>query len=503
MKKLFAVPFFVLAVLLPTVPAAAEEVPVTILYTSDTHGHIAPDTKTVGLDRIAAIKKSLPGSILLDAGDFLHGTPLVNLDQGTGGVEIMCDAGYFAATAGNHEFSHGRAALLQRVREAAEHNPPMRVIAANVLTQDGPPLLEPWARTKAHGLSFCVFGLTTPETQTQASPSAVAGLAFADVRETAARTAGSLRQSGCDIVVALTHIGSDESVPFTSLELAAAVPDLDAVIDGHSHREFASITPGSVPVVSPGAYGNALGKLTLFVDSATRKTVRAENAFIRPADMDGVQPDAAVGVKIAALQKNVDAALNEPITELPFTLPGGREVTRTQETALGNLAADALRAAYGTDTAIINAGNIRESLPKGMVARKHLAATFPFGGTVVSLRVTAAELRDILEHAFSRLPGADGAFPQISGISVALAPALPAGERITEFMVNDAVPEPDAVFTLATNDFLAEGGDGYPHLAVKKRLQSWMSVEAAIIQRLRSQEIIAPLPQGRIMMRSR
>ncbi len=487
-----------LALLAWCVPAQAAPVPVTILYTTDTHGHILSEDKTVGLDQIAAVRKQSPDAVLVDSGDFLHGTPLAGIDKGQSVVALMCESGYFAAAAGNHEFSHSLDALLQRKAEGKACASPLHILSANVYRNDGTPLLEQWAKTDIHGISLCFFGLTTPETKTQASPSAVSGLTFAPIKETAAATERAMRASGCDLVVALTHIGSDSQVPFTSLDLAAALPGLDAVIDGHSHRRFASIKPGKPPVVSSGCHGEALGKLTVSVDPDTRKITGVTNTFLTPADLAGSTPDKSVAAKLAALRRTVDAVLREVVATLPVSLQGDRALTRTRETALGDFTADAFRAAYGTDIAIVNAGSIREGLPAGPVTRERVAAAFPFDGYVVSLAITGSELHDILEHAVGKLPGEDGGFPQVSGLSFAFSPSSPPGNRIREITVAGRAVDKNTLYTLATNDFLAQGGDGYPHLAGKPRLQTWLPVTTAVINRLNGSEPPGAATKGRI-----
>ena len=489
---------FSLPVLLFAVPAVAVTIPVTILYTADTHGHIRTDGQTVGLDLVAALKKRLPGSILLDAGDFLHGSPLAVMDKGKTVISLMREAGYFAATAGNHEFSHDLPTLRHRAAEAAAFPSPMHVLSANITTQDGSLLLKPWADTTVQGARLCVFGLTTPETKTQSTPSTVASLTFLDVSQTATTMAATLRASGCDLVLALTHIGSDAHIPFTSRDLAAAVPGLDAVIDGHSHRRFAELIPGEPPVVSSGYHGKAVGKLTLSFDTAAQKVVAAANTFYTRNDLAGLAPDTAIHEKIAALQSRVDTRLGEVVAVSPIELPATYKQTRTSETALGNLAADALRAAYGTDIAIINAGSIREGFPKGLITRQTLLASFPFNGYAVSVRVTGKELYDILEHALGSLPGEGGGFPQVSGVSVVFSPTAPAGGRIREIRVAGKKLDTNISLTLATNDFLAQGGDGYPHLAAKPRLQSWMTIAAALVRHLEAKGVTPLQAEGRL-----
>lgn len=478
----------------------ASSISVTILYTADTHGHIVSDDKTVGLDLVARVKQAHPSAVLLDAGDFMQGAPLANFDKGKTIASFMRRAGYLAATAGNHEFSFGREALLKREREAASGANPMRLLSSNILAPDKAPLLTPWVRADVDTVALCVFGLTTPETKTQALPSAVADLYFTDPIETAATTAKDLRASGCDIVVALSHMGSDHQTPIPSSLIAEQAPELDAVIDGHSHRRFSMRLPDGGPfVVSPGAHGEALGKLEFFVDVDAKKIIHARNAFLIREDVADLAPDPLLAVDIDAYQKKVDAALSQIVAVSHAAMAGDRERMRTQGTTLGNMTADAFREAYGTDAAIVNAGGIRAGLPKGGVARKALLALFPFNNYVVSLEATGKEMLDALEHAYGKLPGADGGFAQISGMTVLLDASASPGRRVKSVSVAGKPLDVDKTYIIAVSDFLAQGGDGYPHFANKNPLQTWMSVEEAVARHLQKNKQVSMPEESRIM----
>ena len=497
MTRFTGIYLLITAILLP-IPAHAEHIPITIFYTTDTHGHIVSDKETIGLDRIAAIKRSAPDSLLLDAGDFLHGTPLAGHDQGKSITALMCETGYFAAAAGNHEFSHGLSSLRRRSAEAAANITPMAILSANIYEKNGRLLLRPWAETTINNSKICVFGLTTPETKIAAMPSTVSELTFCDPAETSREMTAKLRASGCDLVVALVHVGSDSHVEFPSTALAALDPSPDVVIDGHSHLELANIVPGKAPVVSSGSHGKALGKLVLTLDSDTKKVTAVYNDLIRASDVADLAPDMAISSKVERLRKAVNDSLGEIITQSPADLPGDRETMRTRETSLGDMVADAMREAYAADIAIMNAGGIRRGLSRGAVTREDITAIVPFAGNVVNLRITGAELLDILENAVGKLPEASGAFPQVSGLSFILDPASSPGDRISNVRIRGNALSPYRTYILATNDFLAQGGDGYPHLAGKPYLQSWIRIASAIENHLKKHGITATLPAGRI-----
>ena len=456
--------------------SASNTARLTLLYTTDTHGHIATDNRTIGLDVIAAVKNSLPGSLLLDAGDFLHGTPLATLSQGKDVISLMKEAGYDAAAAGNHEFAYGQDVLRERVAEA-DAPPRLSILSANVHTQDGSLLFAPSLETNMDGVNVCIFGLTTPGTVNQASPSTVIGLEFADLVSTARDMERKLRDARCDLVVALTHVGSDSQIPVKSTDIARQVPGLDLVIDGHSHVMLEKRTEQGTLVVSSGAHGKRLGRLDIEFDTDARKVMGITNTLLSRDDIKDVRPDPTLAARIAALEARQDAALSEVVGQSSLTLNGESHVVRTRETNLGDLCADALRSAYGADLAIANGGSLRASIGQGPVTRKDVMTTLAFGGYAVNFAVTGRELLDILEYGFGKLPGAAGAFPQISGFTVRVKADNPPGSRVLAVTLpGDRPLDMQQTYTLTVNDFLAEGGDGYPHFAAKSRGEAFMPI---------------------------
>ncbi len=481
-------------------PAAGENVRFSLVYTSDTHGYIATDPDTIGLDRIAGLRQSLPAALLLDAGDFLHGLPLINLDQGASVVRLMKEAGYFAAALGNHEFSHGQPALARRLKEAAQE-PGLHLLSANTRTESGDLLAEAWTETELEGVRICLFGLTTPETYTAASPSAVKGLSFEDPLETAQTMAGTLRKHGCSFIVALTHLGSTSRTEVTSLALGRSVPDIDVIIDGHSHLELEKRDGSGPLVVSPGAHGKRLGRLDVGFDTASGTVISLDNRLLTPADLAAVTPDRTLARAIEDLRLKESRLMSRVVARSAVSFPGDAARNRTQETALGDLCADALRDAYKTTLAIVNGGGIRAPLDRGPVRLGDVNAVLAFGGYAVSVKVTGRELRDILEQAYSALPAAGGGFAQISGFSVRLQPSNPPGSRVVNIVLPSGPVRDDRLYTLAVNDFLAEGGDNCPHLAGKSRLQMHTTMQDALIAFLaRADTRRYAAPQGRIVM---
>lgn len=491
--------------LLPS-SAGADVRDVVIYYTADTHGFIFSDAKTIGLDRVAGIAGADPDGVLLDAGDFLHGQPAALMTQGRDVVRLMKKAGYLAATVGNHEFNYLPGVLELRAREAAEPPDSMLVLSANVFGADGAPLLPAEIEAEVNGVRVCVFGLTTPESG-QSRASAVDGLRFRNALASGREVAAAQRRRGCELVVALTHLGSEPGTPGNSRELGARVPDIDVVIDGHSHAALEETLPrpdgGAAMLVSPGAHGVHLGSLTVSLDTDSGRVVDIRNRFIGPEEAQTMGRDKALALELETLAAELDARLSVPVGALGADLPAEDRRSRLAETAFGDLCADVARSAYDDEIALINGGAIRDSLHKGAVTRGAVLRALPFNDLVVSFEVTGQELLDVLEHGFSRLPEPSGGFPQVSGFTVRVRPSAAPGARVTGVTMADGAPLDRAkTYTLATNAFLADGGDGYPHFSGKRKRKAFKFMEEAFLLFIRDKDTSAYAggPAGRIVV---
>ena len=157
--------------------------------------------------------------------------------------------------------------------------------------------------------------------------------------------------------------------------------------------------------------------------------------------------------------RQVNALLDQTVGETEVDLDG--EHTRLQETNLGDLVADLMRSAAGAEAALINGGSLRVSIHRGPIKAKDIYAALPFDNYVVAIRMTGQQLRESLEHGVSGLAEKAGRFPQVSGLTFTYSPRAPAGSRVREVTIDGRPLDPKGKYVVATNDFLAAGGDGY------------------------------------------
>ena len=485
-----------------SVPVMAEETPsmdgkLVVIHTNDMHGYYETTETAIGIAGVAGIKDYYEAQgadvLLLDAGDFTQGNTLVGYYQGKNAVEYMAAAGYDAVSLGNHEFDYSFDVLLDNMKILTDAG--IKVIDANVLNKEtGETYFDANAVFEFDGFKVGVFGLDTAETLTKASPSNVKTVSFLDKEDMfkeAQAQVDALKAQGCDYIIALTHLGVDEeSVGRRSTDMAEAVTGIDLIVDGHSHTVIdGGMTAGTSLIVSTGSYLANVG--TVVINEADKT---AEAKIISAADYAaGInQYDEAVAKLVSDDVAEVNAAYSEIFAKTEVALEGTKELVRAEETNLGDFTADAYlytaqkyadehELGITIDCAISNGGGIRTSVEPGDISMNTLVSIFPFGNNVCFVTITGEQLLEVLEASTFCTPETLGGFPQVAGIEYKLdisvpyenaeqypdstyyAPANP-GSRVTIKSVNGKAFDPAANYTVAVNNFQAEGGDTYYQL---------------------------------------
>jgi 2',3'-cyclic-nucleotide 2'-phosphodiesterase (5'-nucleotidase family) len=469
---------------------ASDSILLRVLTTNDFHGSL--ETKVLswsnrrpvgGAAAVAGMMDRMERScacttIRLDAGDVMQGSPASNLSFGKATVEAFNAMGYAASAIGNHEFDWGVDTLAARVRDAH-----FAWLSANLRDRNtgrSPPWTAPWRLVTAGRLRIAVVGYSTEETPSTTRPSNVATLAF---DSGAARLDGAIaaaRATHPDFVIVVAHAGGfcERNVGCKGeiLDVAQALTNRpDLIVSGHTHS-LITTTVNGIPIVQARSNGTALG-IVDFVDSAGTRVahLRVETVW---ADRESAD---------TAVARVVDTYLQRtrPLTDRVVATLAAPLERRGDQYALGNLIADADRAAAHADVAIVNNGGIRADLPAGTVTWGQLFEVVPFQNFVVRLRVTGAVLRQTLEHAV----GMADARAHVSGIRVRVAPANPAGRRVTAVTLLDGRAFLDtASYTLAVPDFMAAGGSGYAMLRLPAENTGVVDLDALV-------EYLRALPQ--------
>jgi len=503
MKRIKAVTFIlvlVYALSLSVITFAAEQT-ITIFHTNDSHGRFVGGGGVIGIDRIAAIKAATPGAILVDAGDTLHGLPFVTINQGVDAVELMNLAGYDLFTPGNHDFNYGQEALLALAGRAD-----FEVISANIL-RNGGTLFNPTAVIEVEGVKVGFFGISSPDTYFLTNPTNVAGLEFANIITSAQTAVAALKEDGVDVIVALTHLGLvEDRGTSTSVALANAVDGIDVIIDGHSHTQLdQGQMVNGVLIASARDYMGFLGQVTITFDTEEGAVTARTAALISAEEAMEFEPNPAVAARIEAILAEQDVILNEVVASIGTTLSSARSPgVRTQEMPLGNLVADALRAGTSADVAVLNGGGLRADLVEGEITRGDVIAVLPFGNYGVTLMVSPAQLKEALENGVSAAPDENGRFPQVSGFSFIFDVNRPVGSRVTSITMNGEelnLANSDTTILLATNNFMAVGGDEYTVFADLATENEFSALDELLLDFMRGNAgLDYSAAEGRIVM---
>ncbi|PKN83249.1 MAG: multifunctional 2',3'-cyclic-nucleotide 2'-phosphodiesterase/5'-nucleotidase/3'-nucleotidase [Deltaproteobacteria bacterium HGW-Deltaproteobacteria-1] len=424
---------------------------IRILHVNDFHGFAAAykpygsEEDQGGLaylaQRVEELRAEKP-TLLFAAGDMIQGNNWANLFQGKSSIEAMNVMKFDAMVVGNHEFDFGQTILKQRIEEA---NFPF--LGANVT---GLSQLKPFIINNLDGLSIAVIGIVTGDTPTTTHPKNVSGLQFSSPVDTVEKYVRKLRAKN-DIIVVLSHIGFSADV-----DLAKKVEGIDVIVGGHSHTKVAKpVVVGKTHILQAFEHGKVLGVIDLTVKNG--RIIRADSR-LEPISPTGKE-NQAVGAIVAKYQQKVDSFMNDTVGESLVDLDGVN--VRQQETNLGNLITDIMRKAAGADAAIINGGTIRTSIKKGQIKVSDVYAVVPFDNYIVAIKLTGKQIRETLEHGVSAIDEGAGRFPQVSGLAFTYNRLDPAGSRVKDVFIGGHPLVADKEYTVATNDFLAAGGDGY------------------------------------------
>ncbi|HPP32281.1 MAG TPA: 5'-nucleotidase C-terminal domain-containing protein, partial [Soehngenia sp.] len=482
-----------------TTQAASNE-SLTIVHVNDMHARVAENegSKELGFAKLASVVNGLrttdPNVLFLNAGDTFHGTIDVNLTQGEEIVKIMNKMKFDAMTPGNHDFNYGYNRLLE-LKEMAE----FPILGANIVKEsDKTSDFEPYIiKEMQNGLKVGIFGLTTDETKYKSHPSNTTGIEFADPVTTADKYVKELKNKGADVIIALVHLGLDESSVNTSKKLAEKVQGIDLIVDGHSHHMLEEgMLVNNTLIVQAGSYTQDVGFVKLEFEDG--KIVKKTAEVMTYEDLKATEPDAEIAKMVEELVAKNEPLKNTVIGKTEVKLEGTRELVRTGETNLGNLITDAMRKSTGADFALTNGGGIRASIDEGEITLGEILTAFPFTNTLAVIKVTGEEVLKALEHGVDAYPEPAGHFPHVSGLTYTFDPSKPVGQRIVSVMINGKPIEKTKTYTMVTNDFVAAGGDGYTMFANKPFVGEGGLLSDVLAEYISLTEMIGPRVEGRI-----
>ena len=471
-KKLFTL---LLSLAAMTMVAYAQE-DIVILHTNDIHcGYLS-------YDKVAALAQE--ADLLVDAGDAIQGDVIGTLSKGGYITDIMNYLGYDLAIPGNHEFDYGMEQFLYLAEEKAN----FPYVAANFTSlSTGESCLKAYETFEVNGKTVAFVGIVTPESFTKSTPayfqdqdgqfiySFCEGNDGQDLYDAVQAAIDSAKAAGADYVIGVAHLGVDpSSSPWTSYEVIANTHGFDAMIDGHSHSSITETVKDEdgcdVLLQQTGSKLASVGKLTI-----------DENGHIaaKLVDISSVAPDPEATAYIASITEKFDQLQNTVVAssqvELTIYDENGQRAIRNAETNLGNLVADAYRVMLDGDISFVNGGGIRDNIAPGDITYGDIIKVHPFGNEMCLAEVTGQQILDALEMGSSALPGENGSFQHVSGMSYTVNTAIPSSVveddqgmfvkvdgpyRVTEVTIGTEPLDVNKTYTLASHNYLLKSQGG-------------------------------------------
>lgn len=454
------------------------------------------------------VGSSPPGSgLLLDEPAILWLNSWANAGctPGTDTKDPSCN---MVATVGNHEFDKGVAELMRKIHggngttnitHIVDPYPgaKMGYVCANVVwTANNTTILPPYTVRTVGGVPVAFIGAVTKETPGLERPDRIGGITFLDEAGAINQYIPEIQKKGVHAIVVLLHEGGSQA-PYegptrqdgnVTGRIAAIIPrldgDVDVVLTGHTHAFTNAYleNAGGKPVLVTQAYNSGTGfsDIDLTIDRASGE-ITGKSARIIPAYADlppGTSPDPAAAAFLAE-----DAKLVSPLVDR-FVAIASDNITREQnpagEEALGDLVADAQRAAMKADVGFSTTGSIRADIARGTITWGDLYAVQPFANADQSMTLSGAQIRRALERQWEK-PAVEKNLI-VSGLAYTWDATRPAGSRVTEVTVGGRPLDPEALYTVSMPDYLAGGGDRYTIFREGTNVTSGLSdIEALVL----------------------
>ena len=448
--------------------------------------------------------------IVLDAGDQFQGSLMYTTYKGAVEAEFMEAIGFDAMAVGNHEFDDGPAAL--RAFTDAVNFP---VISGNLDLTSSEELngqVDNHVVLEVGGEKIGVVSALATDTVETSSPGP--NVVFQDEIESLTADVATLEAEGVNKIIALTHVGLGKDI-----EIAGAVPGLDAVVGGHSHTYLSAsddeaagpyptmVENGNVqvPVVQAYAYSKYVGHLELTFSDDGVVTAASGDTVLLDAS---VTPDEGIAARVAELAGPIEELKSQVVSEAAEPIEGAREVCRAGECPMGNLVADAMLDRVkdqGVTIAIQNGGGLRASIDAGEITMGEVLTVLPFQNTLATFQLKGADVIAALENGVSQVEEGAGRFPQVAGLKYTWDASIAPGEgRVVEVMVADGdsfVPiDTDKVYGVVTNNYMRGGGDGYAVFATNgmEAYDFGPGLELVVADYLADKGPYAPYTDGRI-----
>ena len=431
-------------------------------------------------------------TLRLGAGDDLGSSALSSEFEGQHVVDPFEAGDLTHDTFGNHDFDFGPDVLRTRVSETEE----FLWVTANVDEPSGEVFAgaegaERYDIVELAGVSIGVTGVLTPRAREVTS---LGDAAVRDPTDALGQVVPEMRDAGAEVVVVMSHVAND----LARNEIAPNVDGIDVIVGDDAAEQFDEAVEVNDTILSfVGDEYDFLGEITLEVGD---DGIQSSDRTVYELSEAETEPNEAVEAVADFYRRQVDS---EVIGESTVPLNCVDSDLRTQETNMGNFVADAIRADVESDVVIQNGGGIRTGTlyPPGDVTDLLIRQILPFGNTTAELEVSGQTLHDALENGVSEVESLEGRFPQVSGMEFTWDPDAEPGDRVdpADVAVGGDPLDLEGTYSLGTNNFMADGGDGYGMLSEATRSGAGETELAQlVIDRIRERTPVSPEAEGRI-----
>ena len=451
----------------------AEDVTLTILHTNDTYGRLLPfpkgDVKVGGVLRraylIHQIKEEQPSNVIvLDAGDAIGPHPLAAFDSGETVIQLMNEMGYTAMTLGNHEFNYGVNTLLKRISQAQ-----FAMLSANTYVKDKSKLLtQGYIQKEVAGVKVGIIGLTTPTTRYRASPQLQKSITFANPISAAKDAVKKLKSAGCDFIIALSQLGYHDD-----MELIAQVGEINLIVGGEvelpDEKTIAVMSPiddvlGTTLVYCPWL-GEYIGRVDVQLEKQTDGGYVVKSIKTRKYRLDDkTYPDELVFTSVPDLKTKLEQLITN--YQKTYCCVIGRVAENEKINSL-ELIPLVIRKQTKAEIVLLNRGSLQAGVFEGDIQQIQVAECIRYSNQIVMLKLTGAQLKDALAHSNK----------QVSESRKLMLLGLDSAGTV----VNGRPINPKEYYSVATNDFLASGGDGYDMLALGRKKYTGQMLRQVVI----------------------
>ena len=406
---------------------------IVILYENDVHCAVE------GYSKLAAMKNELMESYanvgVVSVGDFVQGGTLGAVSKGEYIVNLMNKVGYDAIALGNHEFDY----QLPRLNELNAMSNTKFISCNFQKIGEDKSYFEPYTIVSYGNVDVAYIAITAPETINSSSPAQfkndkgelIYTFNESKLYDIVQTNINAAETAGADYVIALSHIGYDESGNLADItDVIENTDGFDVVLDAHSHsvieeKVIKDKSGDDVLLTSTGTKFEYIGKLTIKNGAFDTELVEVESY---------TKTDPVVDAYITEINENYAQLGNRKIGESKVEFithdKDGNRLVRNAETNLGNFCSDALRVMTGADMSFVNGGGLRAPMEVGDITFNDIFSVFPFNNQIVTAEISGQILIDFLEMAVMNYPEEDGSFPHMSGVTFSVNKSIPTSVKV-------------------------------------------------------------------------